>query len=202
MAEGLICPTHCAAQRRIRGAHAARSTRFRSLLPQSTVRDGAAVARRAHNPKVVGSNPTPATTTPLREPSPQSSALRRPSPIPPFPLPSCPAFPSHSTRPLSGPSPLPGGRLGGGWAAANTHYPPSAPPLSPNPIPAPPIRHPRAPPHHSRAPSVIPAQAGTHPPPHPFLPRIHSRPIPPALPHSPPPFLGSSPLPGGRLGGG
>ena len=30
---------------------------------KTTMRDGAEVARRAHNPKVVGSNPAPATKT-------------------------------------------------------------------------------------------------------------------------------------------
>ena len=47
------------AQRSIRHAPTAH-VRISSLSP--ALRDRAAVARRAHNPEVVGSNPTPATT--------------------------------------------------------------------------------------------------------------------------------------------
>ena len=124
------------------------------------------------------------------------------------------------------PSPLEGGRLGGGWEATSERQPPSntrsLPPsplhLSPTPrspthhssyhplscpLPSSFLRrqepsacdscahHRRRPPpllrplRHSCAPSVIPAQAGTHPPQRPLSPPIHP-----------------SPLPGGRLGGG
>ena len=47
-----------------------------------TARDGAAVARRAHNPKVGGSNPSPATKIePTAEPC--GSAVVRPPPVAP-----------------------------------------------------------------------------------------------------------------------
>ena len=42
-----------------------RTIRYQSLF---TARGGAVVARRAHNPKVVGSNPTPATKRRLIKP--------------------------------------------------------------------------------------------------------------------------------------
>ena len=53
------------------------------------------------------------------------------------------------------PSPLPGGRLGGGWKAPSRRHQPCAPR---SPIPLPPTRHSCTPP------SVIPAQAGTRTP--------------------------------------
>ena len=84
--------------------------------------------------------------------------------------------PSHtrtSPSPIH-PSPLPGGRLGGGWKPPSHRHQPCAPR---SPIPLPP-RHSCAPLRHSCAgrnprpppvipaplPSVIPAQAGTRPP--------------------------------------
>ncbi len=39
----------------------------KQIIHQDTLRGGAEVARRAHNPKVVGSNPAPATNKRLSE---------------------------------------------------------------------------------------------------------------------------------------
>ena len=94
-------------------------------------------------------------------PHPIPSFLRRQEP----PIQSPPPSPIH-------PSPLPGGRLGGGWdTASRRHRSCPAPiihatscplPLFPHPLRHPSsLRHSCAPLRHFCAPSVIPAQAGT-----------------------------------------
>ncbi len=112
----------------------------------------------------------------LRRPPP---SLLRPLPVIPAPLPVIPAqagtrarrgqLAAPTTQPTPAPppihpSPLPGGRLGGGWNAASQHRqlrrpPPSLLPSTPQHSYAPSVTP--TPPQHSYAPSVIPAQAGT-----------------------------------------
>ena len=94
------------------------------------------------------------------------SFLRRQEPPPPSNFPPPP--PIH-------PSPLPGGRLGGGWDAPSHHHRPCTP-RSPSVTPASPPSHLR-PLRHTNSPSVtpaplsvIPAQAGTTA--HPHFPKI------------------------------
>ena len=91
------------------------------------------------------------------------------------------------------PSPLPGGRLGGGWNAASHHHRPCTP-RSPTPLP---IRH-------TRAPSVTPTPLPPHLRPSPsFLrpfPSFLRRQEPPPPPNHPPPSpIHPSPLLGGLL---
>ena len=88
------------------------------------------------------------------------------------------------------PSPLPGGRLGGGWNAASRHRRPCTP-RSPTPRPSPlplPLRHIRSPPHlHPlrHTPSITPTPPPSHP-----LPLRHTPSVTPAPPsrHSCAPF--------------
>ena len=100
--------------------------------------------------------------------------------------------PTPSSPPPIHPSPLLGGRLGGGWEAPSVHQRPSGRPPTPH--------------HHSRPLSVIPAQAGTAPPIHRSCLRrndgVGAGRNPPT-PNPPPPFPNSSLPPfRGRLGGG
>ena len=157
-----------------------------------------------------------------RPPAPQLAPTSRrhtqllPHP-PPTRHPPSPIHPSKNTHtphtpppPPIHPSPLLGGRLGGGWEATTHHHPPSPTPRAPPP-PVPSFLRrqepPRPPPRHSCAPrSVIPAQAGTRTPPipsslRPPLPVIPAQagtrtPHPPLSPHAHPhpttPFPNSS----------
>ena len=154
---------------------------------------GRAAARTLRSASTPPSSPRPLPSflRPLRH---SCAGRNPPHPNTPFPPPS----PIH-------PSPLPGGRLGGGWAAASHHQRPSRRPHPPERI------------HASVIPglfSVIPAQAGTHRTPLPPSPRpLPSSPRPlPVIPAqagtratsavAPPSPIHPSPLPGGRLGGG
>ncbi len=110
-------------------------------------------------------------------PAPPPSFLRRQEPTHPRIHTSPTPSPIH-------PSPLPGGRLGGGWKPASVYQRPSGRlhssrarshfrrPCAPsvNSSPPRPLRHTCAPLRHSCAPSVIPAQAGTHASTHPHIP--------------------------------
>ena len=111
-----------------------------------------------------------------------SCAGRNPRPPPSFLHPirhSCAGRNPRATHPPSSPhppspihpSPLPGGRLGGGWEVASVHRPLFNTPIT---LPVTPAPHP-----------VIPAQAGTHAPPTPPRPPTH--PFPQFIP---PPFQG------------
>ena len=110
------------------------------------------------------------------------------------------------------PSPLPGGRLGGGWDAASERPRLRRAPIAHTTptVPSPSLPSPPRPLPHVFSPqplSVIPAQAGTRAAlPHNSIHHTRAHRRHPADPHPHPSAMSSpihpSPLPGGRLGGG
>ena len=145
----------------------------------------------------------PASAAPSAPSSKANPCSRSPHSFPPqSPLPPFPPLPRETpqfTPPLCQggrapihPSPLPGGRLGGGWEATNQHHRSSrAPIVPPHPHRTHPLRR-ACPSRHTRTPFAIPAP--------PFRHSCAGRNHPPQ--HPPPPPIHPSPLEGGRLGGG
>ena len=142
--------------------------------------------RASTGDRVAARTPPERIHTPIIPAPPHPSFLRRQEPAPFLVIPAqAGTHPTPSPHPPIHPSPLLGGRLGGGWEVSSVYRRSRG-------CPHPPRTHPH--PHHSRAPPpVIPAQAGTRAlPRHSCAGRNPPNPLPPSPNSSLPPFRGEA----------